>query len=171
MERRNDSETSRRGRDRIASRAIRRVSVSRLRGSIVYLHWCSCEPETETLVLLKLTSLVPKYTVGFRPHRCGERSSSAIKSRYPDDIIGKQVWSPLPLRTRLPQCVIKTKAEQFKPLRILERVCRTVLQNLARNGLLMVTLWRPAMLVQGRPSRVSRRHPILSPRSSLHPRR
>ena len=68
-----------------------------------------------------------------------------MKSCYPINIIGEYPLFPVSLEIRLPQYVIKTKAEQLQLPRIPASLCRTVLQSPARNGLLAVMLRRVAV--------------------------
>ena len=59
-----------------------------------------------------------------RPFRDREQSSSAMKSRYPVDIIGKSSLFPISFGIRLPRYVIKTETRKFKLPRIPASPCR-----------------------------------------------
>ena len=78
-------------------------------------------------------------------------SSSAMRSCYSIDIIGKGSLLPIPFGVRLPQYVIKTQAEEFKLPRIPASFCRNALQSPVHNGLIAVMLRCPATFIQEPP--------------------
>ena len=89
----------------------------------------------------KLTRVIGMFTV-VRPLRGGEVFSSAVRSRYPIDIIWKGSLFPIPFGIRLQQNVIKTETRKFKLSRRPAGTCRTAIQSPTHNSLLRVMLRR-----------------------------